>query len=87
MRSSCICRRWELRFSPTKQEELPQLVEDQVRLALFRLKATRSLKTMVQQARCRSLELDTVAVEHFAATPRQQTQAEHTSPTPMTARF
>ena len=59
-----------------KQEELPQLVEDQVRLALFRLKATRSLKTMVQQARCKSLELETVAIEHFAETPKQQTQAE-----------
>ena len=59
-----------------KEEELPQLVEDQVRLALFRLKATRSLKTMVQQARCKSMELEAVAVEHFAETPKQQTQAE-----------
>ena len=59
-----------------KEEELPQLVEDQVRLAMFRLKATRSLKTMVQQARCKSLDLETVAIEHFAETPKQQTQAE-----------
>lgn len=59
-----------------REEELPRLIEDQVRLALFRLKATRSLKTMVQQARCRNLELDTVAIEHVAETPKQQTQAE-----------
>jgi ATP-dependent Clp protease ATP-binding subunit ClpA len=67
----------EIEVLANKEEELTQLVEDQVRLALFRLKATRSLKTMVQQARCRSLDLDTVAIEHFAATPKQQTQDEY----------
>lgn len=59
-----------------KVDDLPRLIEDQVRLALFRTKANRSLKSMVWRARCRDLTLDSTVIEHFAIPPKQQAQDE-----------
>ncbi|MDA1232720.1 MAG: AAA family ATPase, partial [Planctomycetota bacterium] len=55
-------------------EDLPRLIEDQVRLALFRTKSTRSLKAMTLQARCSELKVHQTVIEHFANPPKQQAQ-------------
>jgi len=57
-----------------KVEDLLRLIEDQVRLALFRTKTTRSLRSMTIQARCRDLKLNSTIIEHFAIPPKQQVQ-------------
>ncbi|MEZ6033439.1 MAG: AAA family ATPase [Planctomycetaceae bacterium] len=59
-----------------KAEDLPRFIEDQIRLALFRTKATRSLKSLTLHARCGELKLNSVNVEHFVIPPKQQAQDE-----------
>jgi ATP-dependent Clp protease ATP-binding subunit ClpC len=59
-----------------KAEDLPRFIEDQIRLALFRTKTTRSLKSLTLQARCRALKLHSVNIEHFVIPPKQQAQDE-----------
>ncbi|HQX48536.1 MAG TPA: AAA family ATPase [Planctomycetaceae bacterium] len=59
-----------------KVDDLPRLVENEVRLTLFRTKTTRSLKSITRQARCRDLSIDSTNLEHFVIPPKQQAQDE-----------
>ena len=56
--------------------DLPRLIDEQVRGALVRSKAARSLRPLVELARSQRLSLDTTTVEHFVLSPKQQTQDE-----------
>ncbi len=59
-----------------KADDLPKLIEDQVRMTLYREKTTRSLKALCWQSRCEDVSVHTTTIEHFVIPPKQQIQDE-----------
>jgi ATP-dependent Clp protease ATP-binding subunit ClpC len=59
-----------------KADDLPKLIEDQVRMTLYREKTTRSLKALCWQSRCQDVSVHTTTIEHFVIPPKQQIQDE-----------
>lgn len=68
-----------------REQDLPDLLVEQVRLALVRRKGNRSLQTLAWNTRNSALEIETIRFEHSVQSPKSQAeQAE--SPDPHDAR-
>ncbi|HLQ46079.1 MAG TPA: hypothetical protein VK137_15165, partial [Planctomycetaceae bacterium] len=57
-------------------DDLLPRAEDEVRGALLRIKATKSLRTLVEMQRGRGLQVSIADIEYFVHTPKQQAQDE-----------
>lgn len=54
------------------EDELPRRVEQEIRSALMRTKATKSLRSLVELQRCRRIEVSTSEIQHPVHSPKQQ---------------
>lgn len=54
------------------EDELPRRVEQEIRSALMRTKATKSLRSLVELQRCRRIEVSTSEIQHLVHSPKQQ---------------